>query len=461
MTPRKSILIVAAVLLTVVLVLAEKQSPPPGGPPKDFDLPPAKTLTLDNGLRATLVPYGKLPKVTISVRVRAGNLNETAEQVWLADLMGDLMEEGTTTRNAEDLAAAFAKMGGELNIGTGFDASSIGTDVLSDFGPDAVELLAEVVRNPLFPGSELERLKADMVRRVSIAMTRPGPIANQKFQQLLYGDHPYGRVYPTEEMIRSYDLDQVRAFHEGNFGAKRTHVYVVGRFDGSAMERAIRNAFDDWKAGPEPLIAVPEMRSKRAVYVIDRPGAPQSTLRIGLPVIDPSHPDYLALSVTNTLLGGFFSSRVTSNIREDKGYTYSPSSGIDSNYRAADWTQSADVTTAVTGASLKEIFFEIDRLQKEPPSAEELEGVQNYIAGVFVLRNSSRGGIVGQLANVDLHDLSDDHLTTYVKRVYAVSPEDVRAMAEKYLRDEEMTIVVVGDRAQIDAQLKPYGELIP
>lgn len=460
MTTRKSILIVAAVLLTVVFAVAEKQSPPVGGTPQDFNLPPVKTFTLDNGLQVSLVQYGKLPKVSISVRVRAGNLNEKPDQVWLADLMADLMQEGTATMGAEELAAAFASMGGELGIGTGFDVTAVGADVLSDFGADALKLLADVVQNPAFPESELDRLKDDMVRSVSIAMTRPGPLANQKFQELLYGDHPYGRMYPPEEMIRGYDLDGVRGFYNDNFGAKRTHIYVVGMFEEQAMEKAIRDAFGDWTAGPDPLIAIPEMQSERAVYLIDRPGAPQSTLRIGLPVVDPSNPDYVALSVTNTLLGGFFSSRVTSNIREDKGYTYSPGSGISASYRAADWTQSADVTTAVTGASLKEIFFEIDRLRKEPPSAEELKGVQNYMAGVFVLRNSSRGGIGGQLANVDLHGLSDDHLTTYVQRVYAVTPEDVRAMAEKYLRDDEMTIVVVGDKSQIEAQLEPYGKLV-
>jgi predicted Zn-dependent peptidase len=261
-------------------------------------------------------------------------------------------------------------------------------------------------------------------------------------------------------MLQSYSLDHVRSFYEENFGAQRAHVYVVGMFDEKKMERAIRDAFGDWPAGPEPLVNVPEMQSKRAVHVVDRPGAPQSTLRIGLPVVDPSNPDYLPLSVTNTLLGGFFSSRVTSNIREDKGYTYSPSSGISPNYRSSHWTQNADVTTGVTGASLKEIFYEIDRLQQEPPPAQELEGVQNYIAGVFVLQNSSRGGIVGRLAFVDLHGLSEDYLTTYVRQVYAVTPEDVRTMAEKYLRDDEMTIVVVGDRSQIDSQLEPYGKLV-
>jgi predicted Zn-dependent peptidase len=185
MTTKKTIVIVAAVLLTVALVMAEKQTPPAGGTPRDFSLPPAKTFTLDNGLRATMVQYGKLPKVTISVRVRVGNLNETAEQVWLADLTHDMMGEGTTTKSAEQLAAAFASMGGELGIGTGYDVTTFGTDVLSDFGPDAVELLAEVVRQPALPDSEIERLKGDMVRAVSIALTQPGPTANQKYYGLL------------------------------------------------------------------------------------------------------------------------------------------------------------------------------------------------------------------------------------------------------------------------------------
>jgi len=243
MTTRKSIVIVAAVLLTVVLAMAEKQTPPPGGTPRDFTLPPAKTFSLDNGLQATLVQYGKLPKVTVSVRVRAGNLNETSEQIWLADLMGDMMEEGTATMSAEELAAAFASMGGELGIGTDYDVSRFGTDVLSDFGPDAIKLLADVVRHPALPGSELERLKGDMIRSISIAMAKPGPTANQKYYKLLYGDHAYGRLYPTAEMVGSYSLDNVKAFYEGNYGAKRTHVYVVGMFDERKMERAIRDAF--------------------------------------------------------------------------------------------------------------------------------------------------------------------------------------------------------------------------
>jgi len=460
MTRRNWILIALVALMGAAPALAETEAPPPGGQPKDFSLPQRQSFTLDNGLAATLVPYGALPKVTVSVRVRCGNGNETAEQVWLADLTGDMMQEGTASKDAEALAAAFAEMGGELAVQVGLDVTAITTDVLAEFGPDAAKLLAEIARRPALPASELDRLKDDLVRQLSLAKAQPQQLANEKFMQMLYGDHPYGRFLPTEEMIRGFDIDAVRAFHQGNFGAKRTRVYVVGRFDARAMERAIREAFKDWAAGPEPLINVPAMKTARAVHLVNLPDAQQSTLRIGLPVVDPTSPDYTALAVTNTLLGGFFSSRVTTNIREDKGYTYSPNSQVTVNYRAAHWVQNADVSTDVTGAALKEIFYEIDRLQEEAPPADELKGVQNYMSGVFVLQNSSRPGIVNQLSFVDLHGLSDDYLTGFVSRVHAVTPDDVKRTAEKYLRDDEMTIVVVGDRQAVRSQLRPYGNVM-
>ena len=166
---------------------------------------------------------------------------------------------------------------------------------------------------------------------------------------------------------------QVRAFYDANVGAARAHLYVAGRFDPAAMEAAVRDAFGGWKAGTPVSFAPPSPRTARAIHLIDRPGAVQSTIVIGMPVIDPTNPDYVPLLVTNTLLGGYFSSRITSNIREAKGYTYSPFSQVSVRYRDAYWAQNADVTTNVTGPSLKEIFYEIDRLQGEPPSADELK----------------------------------------------------------------------------------------
>lgn len=441
-------------------VLAQKETPPEGGKPKNFNLPEKQTITLENGLEATLVPYGTLPKVTVRIVVRTGNINESENEVWLADLTGDMMKEGTKSLSSEQIAEKAAGMGGEVDISVGPDQTNISGDVLSEFGPDFVALLADIVRNPLLPESEIDRLKKDMLRNLNIQKSQPQSMAREKFRKVLYANHPYGRVFPTEEMIASYTQPKVESFYATNFGAARTHVYVAGRFDGDDVTSAIRHTFENWQRGPEPLINIPSPQSERTIYLINRPNAAQSTIYMGLPVIGPANEDWIPLQVTNTLLGGFFSSRITTNIREDKGYTYSPFSQISTRYRDAYWLEAADVTTSVTGPALREIFYEIDRLQDEPPPKEELDGVENYMAGTFVLQNSSPSGIISQLAFIDLHGLDESYLTEYVQHVHAVTPEQVQEMARQYIKDDDMTIVIAGDRNKIYQQVSNYGPVV-
>jgi predicted Zn-dependent peptidase len=299
-------------------------------------------------------------------------------------------------------------------------------------------------------------MKQDAQRRLAISKSQSQPLAREQFMKALYPDHPYGRVFPTEEMINKYTIADVQKFYKGNFGAVRTHIYVAGKFDSTAMKKAITGAFSGWAKGPDPLINIPKPASKRTFDLVDRPNATQSTVYIGLPTVYPGEADYIPLSVTNSLLGGSFASRITSNIREQKGYTYSPFSQLSTRYHDAYWAEIADVTTAVTGPSIKEIFYEVNRLQKEAPSEAELKGIQDYIAGLFILQNSSRQGIISQLAFADLHNLGDDYLETYVKKIYAVTPEQVQQMAEKHLTTDKMTVVVVGDKSKIADQLTPY-----
>lgn len=450
----KSYSFILALLLMSSAALAQKQTPPEGSTPKDFKLPAKQTFTLDNGMSVALVPYGDLPKVTANLVIRAGNSNEAADEIWLADLTGNLMKEGTATRSAEQIAQEAAGMGGQVNVFVGDDQTTINGDVLAEFAPGLIKLIADLARHPLFPEAEVPRLKKDLQRQLSIQKSQPGSLTMEKFRQALYPDHPYGRIFPTEAMIESYTVDKVKNFYATNFGAARARLYVAGRFDAPAVAAAIRAAFGDWARGSDIMINIPKPLTQRAVHMVDRPGAAQSTIYLGLPVVDPSHKDYMALMVTNTLLGGFFSSRVTANIREDKGYTYSPFSSISSRYRDAYYVQIADVTTDVTGPALKEIFYEINRLQGEAPSEEELNGVKNYLAGSFVRQNSARGGIIGQLAFLGLHDLDDSYVTEYVKNVFAVTPADVQRMAQTYLRDEEMTLAITGDVKKIKAPVE-------
>lgn len=458
-----AVMAVAAVLGLAGPLAAQEpfpSEPPKPGAPRDFRVPDPKRFTLPNGLQVAMVQWGNMPKVRVTLSLRTGNAFEAADEVWLADLTADLMREGTATRSATDISREAARMGGSLDVSVGGDTTTVGGDVLSEFGAEFAALIADVVRNPRFPAAELDRLKGNLSRNLAVALSQPQQVALQKFRQVLYGEHPYGRVFPTNEMIQGYTLDQIKRFYASTYGAARARLYVVGNFDPAAVEASVRKSFDGWTKGTPAAPQPPKPASSRAIHLIDRPGAPQSTIILGMPTIDPSSDDFVALTVMDALLGGAFASRITKNIREDKGYTYSPYSELSTRFRDAYWAENADVTTAQTGASLKEIFAEIDRLQAQPPDARELEGIRNYLAGTYVLQNSSRGGITAQLQYVDLHGLPPTYLSTYVKRVHAVTPQQVTDLAKKYLKDDQATIVIVGDRKAIEEQVKAFGTVV-
>ncbi|MGS2761542.1 M16 family metallopeptidase [Sinomicrobium sp. M5D2P9] len=451
---RKLILncILAAFVLTATA--QEKEQPPRGGAPKDFKLPEKQEITLDNGIRLVMVPYGAIPKATINITVKTGNIHEQENEVWLSDLVGDLMEEGSTTKDTRAISDAMASMGGNLNISVSSHATTLHANVLSEFTPKAITTMAEVLMHPKWPESELDRLKNDMKRNLSVRMSRPQAQVTKEFYASLYPDHPYGRVYSTDEMIDSYTTGDIKKFYSENFGAKRTVIYVVGKFDTSAVEKAVKEALSSWTEGPEVSYPTATAVTKNTVRIIDRPGAPQSTIMYGLPTVDPSSPDYLAMDITNSLLGGSFGSRITSNIREDKGYTYSPYSNLDSRYKTGVWYEAADVTSEFTGPSIAEIKKEIVKLQEEAPTEEELEGIKNYESGIFVLRNSTPGGIIGQLNFLDLHELPESWLKDKVKNIYAITPEKIQEMTKKYIKPGEMTLIVVGDKEKIKDQVE-------
>ena len=445
---------------TICLVHAQRETPPEGGEPRDFQLPEKDLKKLPNGLSATLVQYGTIPKVNISVIVKTGNIHEGPDEIWLADLTANLMGEGTTSMDFKTIAKKVAAMGGQVNISTGPNQTIVSGSVLSEFAPDLIRILADILQNPSFPESEIDRLRNDLKRQLTVQKGIPQAQAQEKFRAIIYKDHAYGRYFPTQEMLDSYDLSKVKGFYDKNFGAKRTVVYAVGKFDEGAAGQAIEESFGEWKEGPEVDFPAATPVKTNEVAMIDRPDAPQTTIVLGLPTLDPSQPDYVPLTVTNSLLGGSFGSRITSNIREDKGYTYSPRSVINAGYRTAIWYEQADVTSEHTGASLQEIAREIRRLQSEPPSGEELKGIQNYEAGVFVLQNSTPQGIISQLNFLDFHGLDESYLTDRVKNIHSVTPEKVQQLAKDYFQYEDMTLVLVGDKKQLETQIKSHQDAL-
>ena len=440
----------------------EKERPPAPGTPKDIKLPAKRTFTLDNGMRVSLVPFGTVPKAALQLSVRAGAINESADQVWISQVVGELLEEGTASRSGEQIASDAASMGGSLGVNVGDDQTTITLEVLSERSGAAARLIGDVARNATLPESELARVKANLARNLAIGRTVPQQIAFEKFHQIMFGDHPYGRQFPADGQIDRYSIEQARRFYRDNFGARRAHLVVVGVFDEAATERAIREAFSGWTAGnPAASVPAPEAPAQRSVTLLDRPDAPQSTIYLGLRIPQPSSEDYIPIRVMDFLLGGSFGSRITSNIREDKGYTYSPGSFTFARQRATYWAETADVTTKETASSLTEIFKEIDRLSKEAPPPQELRGIQNQMAGIFALQTSSRTGIVGRLTFADLHGVGDAYLNNYVRNIMSVSPEDVSRMTATYIRPDRMTMVVVGDKKTVEPQLAPWVTAVP
>jgi zinc protease len=438
---------------------ADYPAMPAAGPPKPFAVPASETYRLANGMQVTLIPYGIVPKASVSLRVYAGNLNE-GENVWLADLTATMLREGTTSRSGAQIAEAAAGMGSNLGVTSLTHETILGLNVLSERAGDAIRLVGDVARHPAFPASELERVRQNQLRSAAIAKSQPQTAADAALAAAYYGaDHPYGRLFPTEAQLKGYSLGDIRRFYGENFGARRARLYVAGRFDSAAVKAAIQQAFADWQPGPERLSLPPHPQAGPKVILVDRPGAPQSNVRLAWPAPVAGSAEDIPFEVTDALLAGSFTSRITQNIREQKGYTYSPFSNLQFNPGEAAWTFNADVTTDVTGAALKEVFGEIRRLQTEAVPEEEAAGMRTWMAGTFVLQNASPGGLIGSLAQRDFHGLPANWLDAYVPGVLAVKGADMQRLARETLPLDKMTLVVVGDLAKVEPQLKALPEL--
>lgn len=453
----RALLFVCAFSLLGLSVYGQKETPPAGGSPKPFVFPKEEVFTLPNGLKVTLVQYGSLPKVAFQAVIYSGTKDDAKGKKAISEMTGLMLKEGTKSRTAEQIARESAEMGGSINVGVGTDSTVISGEVLSEFDTKFISLMADVIQTPNFRSESLERLRANKLRELAVGRTQAGNQAWEKFREVIFSGHPYAQINPTDDEVKSYTLEDVKAFYSSFYGASRTNLYVVGKFNALGVKAAISQAFARFNKGTARTRNVPAVSAKRSLTVIDRPNSPQSTIYLGMPSPNPSDADFAKFTVLDSILGSSFGSRITANIRENKGYTYSPNSFIWSRYKTGYWIENADVTTEFTGASIKEILFEIKRLQDEPVSAAELQGIKNYLVGIYVLQNSSRFGVINQLENMNYHELSKASIDNYVSTISSVTAADIQNAAKKYLVPEKMTIVVVGDKAKITEQLKPYA----
>jgi predicted Zn-dependent peptidase len=452
----------AGVLVAAAPAAAAQNDYPPlpkPGAPKAYQVPASETYTLPNGMQVTLIRFGQVPKATVNLRIYAGGLNDGG-RTGLSGLSAQMLKEGAAGKKGSQLAEEAASMGGSINLGAGLHETTLGIAALAEHTPDAIRLLGDIALRPDFPGSELERIRQSALRSLAVARSQPQTAASAALAAAYYGaDSPFGRLLPTDEQVKSYSLDDIKAYYRSNFGAKRARIYVAGQFDPAAVKATIEQVFGGWTAGPERLRVVPAAKPGPQVILVDRPGASQSTLRLAWPAPVAGSPGDVPFEVMDALLGGSFTSRITQNIREEKGYTYSPSSSVDFNPGEGSWTFSADVTTDVTGASLKEVFGEIRKLQTVAIPDAEGTGIRTWMTGTYILQNASQGGLIGSLAQRDMLGLPADWITTYVPKVIAVTNPQMQAAAREQLPLDKMTLVVVGDLAKVEPQLKALPEL--
>lgn len=417
--------------------------------------------TLSNGLEVVLVESHTIPKFTGELFFRSGNAVTAATAPGLADMTATVARTGTAARTSRQIEEDLRRMGADLSSGAGADNSVVSFAGLVDFSDPLLRLVAELTRQASFPADEFERERRQLVEGLRIERTTPGFLATERLRRVLFGAHPYGTISPTEAQVEGYRLEQLRDFYREYYRPGNALLAMVGDFSTPAMLAQIETIFGSWPAGgapPAPDPALPNLQG-RNVYLVHLPGAVQAQVVVGNRAITRKHPDWLALTLANSIYGGAFNSRLVMNIREEKGYTYSPRSGAHPLRQHGYFSISSAVRNDVVAATLREIFYEVDRMRSTPVGEEELADARSYLTGIFSLGLATQDGLAGQLATATLERLPEDYLETYRERILQLTAADVLDAARKYFDSDNAQIVVVGDRASIEAQAALFGTM--
>jgi len=416
---------------------------------------------LGNGLEVVLAEAHSIPKFHGELYFRAGDALVADRAPSLAEMTATVVRTGTAKRASRQIEEDLRRLGADLGTNAGQDTSAISFAGLSEFAEPLLQLVNELAREASFPEAEFERERRQKLEEVKLERTSPGFLAGERLRKVLFGAHPYAQVSPSEAQVAAYQREDLQSVYREIYTPENALLMLVGDFDPPALLNTIEKVFADWtgkKPSAKETAAPPKPRGRR-VYLVHNPGSVQTQILAGCHAITRNHPDWLRLGLTNSLYGGAFNSRLVMNIREDKGYTYSPRSGVIPLRQYGYFSVSAAVRNDVVAASLTEIFYEIDRLRSMPVPAAELADAQNYLTGVFSMGLATQEGLLSQFSTVELNELPADYLETYRERVKALTAEDLLATARKYLDSANMQIVVVGDRAQIEEQAALFGEV--
>jgi zinc protease len=416
---------------------------------------------LSNGLEVVLAEAHSIPKFHGELFFRSGNAAVADRARGLAEMTATVVRTGTAKRASRQIEEDLRRIGADLSSNAGADTSAISFAGLSEFAEPLLGLVNELAREAAFPEAEFERERRQKLEEVKLERTQPGFLASERLRKVLFGAHPYAQVSPSEAQVAAYQREDLQKVYRDVYTPENGLLLLVGDFESQAMLRNVEKVFGAW-TGKKPetkTAAAPAQPRGRCVYLVHVPGAVQAQILAGCHAITRQNPDWVKLGLTNSLYGGAFNSRLVMNIREDKGYTYSPRSGVHALRQHGYFSVSAAVRNDVVAASLTEIFYEMDKLRSLPVPELELAQAQNYLSGIFSMGLATQDGLLSQLATVALNDLPDVYLETYRAKVRAITFDELLATARKYLDSANMQIVVVGDRTHIESQAALFGEL--
>lgn len=436
----------------------DRSKAPTPGPAPALKLPPIQKRALANGLPVWIVEMPKVPVVQINLIVRAGASADPEGKYGLSSFTAAMLDEGAGSRDALELADAIEFLGINISTGSAWDASTVGMFSPVSKLDAALPLMADVALHPTFSEAEVERLRQERLTSLIQQKDNASVLATAGFGRLVYGPrHRYGSLAMGNSASNGeMTAQEIRAFHAQYYQPQNSHLLVVGDVTPESILPKLEKTFGAWKNGAAPTLPTvgnaPQHASKQ-IYLIDRPGAAQSQIRIGWIGVPRSTPDYYVLDVLNTILGGSFTSRLNQNLREKNGYSYGAFSSFDMRSAAGPFFASSGVQTDKTVESLREFFNELNGI-RQPIPADELERAKNYLALGFPGGFETTGAMASQLGELVVYGLSETLFDEYVPKIQAVTAADVERAAQQYIQPDKFAVIVVGDLSKIEAPIR-------
>lgn len=436
----------------------DRSKPPALGPAPELTLPPIQKRTLSNGLGVWIVEARKVPLVQVNLLVHAGSGNDPAGKFGIASLTAAMLDEGAGSRSALQIADDVEFLGADLGTSSSFDASAIRLNVPAARLAAALPIMADVALRPTFPQAELDRLRQERLTALLQARDDAAQVAPLAFGRVVFGgSHRYGTsAMGTQATLKAFTTADLRSFHSAMYQPAGATLVVIGDIRTDGVLPILEKQFGGWKAAPATartqVAAAPQL-TQAQVSIVDMPGSEQSQVRIGWVGVPRSTPDYFALQVLNTILGGSFTSRLNQNLREKNQFTYGASSRFDMRLSAGPFFAGAGVQTDKTADALREFFNELNAIGK-PVSAEELTKAKNYIALGFPSEFETIQDLATHIEEMIIYKLPDDYFARYIANIQAVTAVAVQKAAATYIQPGRFAVVVAGDRKAIEAGVR-------